>query len=88
MVIVVVVVVVVTVVVVVVTVVVVMVVVVSARLVCLYFISCTLHNDHPQIHLTETHFSSHRTKFTTNSGRGKSIAKTVQTMKVYGVVGE
>ena len=71
-----------------VVVVMVVVVVVSTRLACLYFISCNIHNDHSQLRSTETHFSSHRTKFTTNSGKGKSIAKTVQTTKVYGVVAE
>jgi hypothetical protein len=74
--------------VVVVVVVVMMMMMVSARLACLFFISCIFHNDHFQLYSTETHFSSHRPKFTTNSGKGKSIAKTVQTIKVYGVVEE
>jgi alanine dehydrogenase len=63
---------------------VVVVVVVSARLACLYFISCISHDDHSQLQSTETHFSSHMTKFTINSSKGKNIAKTVQ--KVYGAV--
>ena len=62
------------------------VVVVNARLASLYFISCIIHNDHSQLPTTETHFSSHRTKFTINVGEGKCMAKTVHTMKLYGAV--
>ena len=67
---------------------VVVVVLVSARLACLYFISCIFNNDHSTLQSAKTQFSSHRTKFTTNSDKGKSIAKTVQNTKVYGDVEE